>query len=91
MENLSNSLSFIINKEIEIIFDKISEDFSINREDLNKYILNNSKKTTKNEIEITHNPNIEVSNGICQGKTKKGDGCPNKSKPGTLYCGKHTP
>ena len=40
MENLSDSFAFIINKEIEIILDYISEDYSINRQDLNKYLLN---------------------------------------------------
>ena len=39
MENLSDSFAFIINKEIEIILDYISEDYSINRQDLNKYLL----------------------------------------------------
>ena len=91
MENLSNSFTFIINKEIEIILDNISEDYSINREDLNKYLLNNSKKTNKSEIELIDQILVEGGNGICQGKTKKGDGCPNKAKPGTIFCGKHTP
>ena len=92
MENLSNSFTFIINKEIEIILDNISEDYSINRQDLNKYLLNDSKnKTNKNEIESINAIQVEGANGICQGKTKKGDDCPNKAKPGTLFCGKHTP
>ena len=91
MDNLSNSLTFIINKEIELILDNISIDYSLNRQDLNKYLLNNSKKTNKNDkLVITEIP-IEGGNGVCKGKTKKGDSCPNKAKMGTTFCGKHTP
>ena len=91
MDNLSNSLTFIINKEIELILDNISIDYSINRQDLNKYVLNNSKKTNKNDKLVITDIAIESENGVCKGKTKKGDSCPNKSKIGTTFCGKHTP
>jgi len=91
MEQLTNSLTLILNKEIELILDNISEDYSINRQDLNKYLLNNSKKSNKQEALPTSEILFDSGNGICQGKTKKGDGCPNKSKPGTSFCGKHTP
>jgi len=92
MENLSNSLMFIINKELESILDNISIDYSLDREDLNKYLFNNSKKQSKNDKEN----NVDLKNdtnglSICQGKTKKGESCPNKAKNGTIFCGKHTP
>ena len=34
---------------------------------------------------------LEGGSGVCQGKTKKGESCPNKAKNGTTFCGKHTP
>ena len=91
MEQLTNSLTLILNKEIELILDNISEDYSINRQDLNKYLLNNSKKSNKSVGLVSPDILVDSTNGICQGKTKKGDGCPNKAKPGTSFCGKHTP
>lgn len=92
MDNLSNSLMFVVNKELESILDNISLDYSINREDLNKYLLCNSKKQNKNEKQINPDlPNDTVGLSICQGKTKKGENCPNKAKNGTIFCGKHTP
>jgi hypothetical protein len=91
MEQLMNSLTLILNKEIELILDTISEDYSINRQDLNKYLLNNSKKSNKQITSNVTDISVDSGNSICQGKTKKGDGCPNKAKPGTSFCGKHTP
>jgi hypothetical protein len=91
MDSLSNSLTFIINKELELILDNISLDYSIERQDLNKYLLNNSKKSSKNEKSIATDIPLEGGSGVCQGKTKKGESCPNKAKNGTTFCGKHTP
>ena len=84
---LENALQFILKKNLEIIFDEISNDFSIERDKLDKYMLqpiqNNASNLNKNEDDT---PKI----AICQGKTKKGDACPNKAKPNTNFCGKHS-
>jgi hypothetical protein len=79
---------FIIRKNMEIILDNISADFNIDREKLDPYL-----KMTQNQCMITTLANPELSSGattICQGKTKKGESCPNKAKPNTMYCGKHS-
>ena len=84
---LENVLQFILKKNLEIIFDDISNDFSIERDKLDKYILqpivNNSSNLNKNDDDT-------LKFTICQGKTKKGDACPNKAKPNTNFCGKHS-
>ncbi len=78
---------FIIRKNMEIILDNISADFGIDREKLDPYL-----KMTQTHC-MTAPANAELSSAtttICQGKTKKGDSCPNKAKPNTLFCGKHS-
>jgi len=79
---------FIIRKNMEIILDNISADFNIDREKLEPYL-----KMTQPPYTITL-ANPELSSNpttiICQGKTKKGESCPNKAKPNTMYCGKHS-
>jgi len=83
---------FIIRKNLEIILDNISADFNIDREKLNPYL-----KLTQNQC-VTPPPTLELSSSggvnqpitICKGKTKKGESCPNKAKPNTIYCGKHS-
>ena len=79
---------FIIRKNMEIILDNISVDFNIDREKLDPYlkITQNLNITAANQ-EVNSN---SVQTTICQGKTKKGESCPNKAKPNTLYCGKHS-
>ena len=84
---LENALQFIFKKNLEIIFDDISNDFSIERDKLDKYLL---KPIQTNDSDLNKNGNDTPKNAICQGKTKKGDACPNKAKPNTNFCGKHS-
>jgi len=88
MEQLSIALDFIIHKKLSIILDKISEEYALERNSLDKYLSVQvvEHKTIKNENTI-----IKQETLVCQGKTKKGDSCTNKPKPGTEFCGKHTP
>jgi hypothetical protein len=86
-QTFDNVVMFIIRKNMEIILDNISTDFNIDREILDSYL-----KMTQTPL-MTHLANPELSSGtttICQGKTKKGESCPNKAKPNTMYCGKHS-
>jgi hypothetical protein len=83
---LENVLQFILKKNLEIIFDDISNDFSIERDKLDKYILQPIKNNDSDLNKTNTSPKI----AICQGKTKKGDACPNKAKPNTNFCGKHS-
>ena len=83
---LENVLQFILKKNLEIIFDDISYDFSIERDKLDKYILQPIKNNDSDLNKTNTSPKIT----ICQGKTKKGDACPNKAKPNTNFCGKHS-
>ena len=83
---LENVLQFILKKNLEIIFDDISNDFSIERDKLDKYIL----QPIQNNASNLNKPDDTLKLTICQGKTKKGDACPNKAKPNTNFCGKHS-
>ena len=77
---------FIIRKNMEIILDNISDDFNIDRAKLDPYL-----KMTQNQCMTTlAKPDLSSAATICQGKTKKGESCPNKAKPNTIYCGKHS-
>ena len=84
--SLEEAIQFIIIKNMEIILDKISADFDIDRQKLDPYL----------KLHVSSQKQNPVSNGIdstvviCQGKTKKGEACPNKAKPGSIYCGKHS-
>ena len=77
MHELKLALQFIIVKELEIILDKIS----------NEYIINDCSTNTPTN---TKNPtNIEHSTDICMALTKTNSICGNKLKGG-VFCGKHT-
>ncbi len=76
---------FIIRKNMEIILDNISADFGIDREKLDPYLKMIYCMNTAANAELS-----SAATTICQGKTKKGDSCPNKAKPNTLFCGKHS-
>jgi len=86
--SLEEAIQFIIIKNMEIILDKISADFDIDRQKLDPYL----------KLHVSSQKLNPVSNGvggdstivICQGKTKKGETCPNKAKPGSNFCGKHS-
>jgi len=80
---LSLVLQFVVNKNISIILDKISDDFQIQRSLLDKYL-------TNQDANIDTSTATKSQQMVCQGKTKKGDSCTNKPKPGTIYCGKHS-
>jgi poly(3-hydroxyalkanoate) synthetase len=91
MNSLEEVLNFMIKKRLEIILDSISEDFSIDREKLDKYILIETDKMIEISVDKTKSQPINlIGDGICQGKTKKGASCPNKAKPDTNFCGKHS-
>ena len=79
----------ILVKNLEIILDNISNDFSIDREKLDKYLLIQTS-SLENFIIPTNTIKTGLSDSICQGKTKKGDPCTNKAKPNTNFCGKHS-
>ncbi len=84
---LENTLQFILKKNLEIIFDDISNDFSIERDKLDKYMLQPIQNNGSN-LNKTDDATPKIV--ICLGKTKKGDACPNKAKPNTNFCGKHS-
>ena len=87
MHELKLALQFIIVKELEIILDKISNDYNIPIENLHKYIINDCSTNTPTN---TKNPtNIEHSTDICMALTKTNSICGNKLKGG-VFCGKHT-
>ena len=87
MEELSNAISFIINKKLSIVLDLIAEDYKIERDELDKYL----SVDIKEEVIVKQKETTEPEVSVCQGKTKKGDACTNKPKPGLQFCGKHTP
>ena len=72
--------------------DKISIDYNVEREELNKYI---DEINTNNIISSTNNSTISTSkagdenNILCSGVTKKGTPCTNKVKGGNKFCGRH--
>ena len=84
MHELKLALQFIIVKELEIILDKIANDYNIPIENLHKYIINDS-----NTIATPNTMNIEHSTDICMALTKTNSICGNKLK-GSVFCGKHT-
>ena len=86
MTSLENVLQFIIKKNLEIILDNISVDFNIEREKLDKYIETSIETNASN----SNDTQPTLTSNICQGKTKKGELCPNKAKPNTNFCGKHS-
>ncbi len=92
MDCLEEVLNFMVSKNLEIILDTISNDFSIDRDKLDKYLILQKSQIekqviTSNTIKVSTST---ISDSICQGKTKKGDPCTNKAKPNTNFCGKHS-
>lgn len=91
---LFNSLQFIISKQLSVVLDKIAEDFGLDRCLFDKYLefsleQSNKPPVMKTSVAPATNNQLSTVANICQGKTKKGDPCSNKPKPGLLYCGKH--
>jgi hypothetical protein len=86
MDTLEEVLNFMVKKNVDIILDNISVDFNIDRDKLDKYICYEQSHILSNK-QISVNGSGDI---ICQGKTKKGEPCGNKSKPNTNFCGKHS-
>jgi len=85
--DLEEAVQFIIMKNMEIILDKISADFDIERQKLDPYLKLHTPCQKQNPAAVN---GVDSAVVICQGKTKKGETCPNKAKPGCNYCGKHS-
>jgi hypothetical protein len=75
-DNLYKSLQLLINSEINIVLDKVSEVYNINRDELSNLLLGNIVSPDSSESK-------------CAGLTKKGQKCTNKAKPNSNYCGRH--
>lgn len=99
MDELIRSLLYTYTQYTNAILDKISEDFNIDRGELDKYV-ESTPSININSDQLIVIPDVSenddnvkedvIDNTKCMKITKKGKQCDYKPKPNSSFCGRHS-